>query len=942
MDISDKIQGAFNDPSIRLLGQIEISEEEYKKLIEYTRQRILSLQLQTIMPVDVILSVALVHIAIREYSDGNYWDCFRRAIGLNVPSSRTNLIGQVFISTVKHYHLFQIERETGSNNAYVENIKAHAIVPNNYLQGYFDFLFAFYDRNLFRQLPENIDEDYLELSEFFSNTLKDTGDSFVLRNLDNKPAKTYKLLKATRVLFAQGDPDTVSTELHAHLKIIDDYYYDGVMQKTGDRFTAGFSKWISATQVINERSSRKRRSEVFYRSPYFRIDRHTKDVILVIPEQKIRNEDYENKANVEIKSANYNKTIKLSLRRAFGVLVSEEEEIIVPAHYLFDEFIITIRTKNERSFSIPQKDYRIFGEDYDETLKLCKGHNYLLVRKSASIRGAKYSYASKEHADWDEYAYDDINDKSVIYINNTPISTMGGFVVGPNFTHVSSEYELYENEKRIQSAYKHPTVSFRLSKNTVRGSFILVNGKRYPIMRYASSIVELPVEDDTYGITFALEKIINDDDDDDGLYTVYLDEPSKRIKEICSYVLLRSLRCHTEKRRYIFADEALISITGNYDIVPLNCKRADNGCDFILPLGDGKESAEFSLWLDEHDYTLKIPVMVFKYGFERKLQSSKMDYIWHADLKNDFWISMPGATEATVYCELGDAKEEVRGVKVDTGIFRFDLTPLVQAIRENWEDYYCYIKLSYTDNKPRTLTVYKVTNQLMVNYANVIFDKNNQAAVEVKYEGPENRLLIRFTESDNGKTVAERIVHNGTNSFSELSGDNLYTMHLLEITPDTFGFSFKETPVDEPKRWIGAINLNDVSNCIIRLRGASWGGENLKLLYSYVLNNLQKVDEYSYIGSLKERRNTYGGRKYPVTIVAKRVLIECVPDPNHGTLHITSLQTEFEDGVYDPLYYDKWRKRFICSNRVENNDPSRYIALYDEDTVFDTYLRRKK
>ena len=936
MGFQETIDSALKDPDIRLLGQINISEEEYKELVAYTHDYVRSIVPRTITPVDIYLAAAMVQIAIRAYSDGNYWTCFKEEINLDISASRTTFVGQVFVATLKKYHMFHIEKEAGANNAYVENIKLHAIVPNNYLQGYFDFLYAFYDKNLFRQLPDSIDEDYFELSEFFSSTLKNTGDSFVLQNLDNKPAKTYRLLKATRVLFAQGDSATVSQELQRHLRILDNYYYDGLIQQNGDRFADGFYRWVSTTQSINPKKEGKGRGEAFYKRPYFYIDCNTEDVKLIIPKQKIRNEDYDNGAFVEIKSERFNQTIRLIPYRAFGVIVSEEAHISVPAHILFEKTEITIRTISQRSFSIPKQDYRVFGDDHEETSTLHNGHNYLVVRKNAEVRGTKYSYVNKSYSEWDEYSYDDINDNSVIYINNTPLSTTGSFAAGADFTHVSTEFELYENEKRIQAAYKHPTISFKLSKNALNGSVLLINGKRYPV-KSCATIVELPEENDIYGITIVLERII---DAADGLYIIYLDEPAKKPKEICTYVLLRSLRCRTERRRYVFADEAIITVSGNYDIVPINCKGIENGSYYLLPLSDGREYADFSLRIDEHDYTLRIPVMVFKYGFEGKLQSSKLEYIWHADLKNDFMISMPGATEATAFFESGDIKEEAKGTPLGNGFFRFDITSLVQAIRDHYYPYN-YIKIKYTDNKPRTLTVYKVLTRLLVAHANVFFDKNGQVVVYVEYEGPDNLLSLRFTASDTKEIVAERVVHNGINIFPELSGDILYTMHMLEVTPDPFGFALEEE-IDKPKKGIGAIYLNDISNCTIRLLGASWRGEELNFNYAYWLNNLQRIDECSYIGVLKERKKRNGSRtQYSATVVSNRVLVECIQN-DCGTLEIVSVQTEFEEGIYDPVYYDKTQRRYVCSNNLPENDHSRYIAMYDDDAAFKSEIRRRK
>ncbi len=105
------------------------------------------------------------------------------------------------MTTLRHFNLFIIEHGRGSRYAYVENIKANAFVPNNYLFGYFDFLFSFYDRNLFRQILDDIEESIYEIIDFMVDSLSSSSDSDNIRieNYGNKPAKTYRLLKATRL-----------------------------------------------------------------------------------------------------------------------------------------------------------------------------------------------------------------------------------------------------------------------------------------------------------------------------------------------------------------------------------------------------------------------------------------------------------------------------------------------------------------------------------------------------------------------------------------------------------------------------------------------------------------------------------------------------------------------------------------------------------------------
>ena len=107
MSVKETIDKALMNPDMCLLGQIIVSKEEYEELICYSQKKVQSILPRTIMPADIYLSVALVQIAIKKYSDGNYWDYFKSEIGLPyLSSSRTNLVGQVFVSTLKKYHLF--------------------------------------------------------------------------------------------------------------------------------------------------------------------------------------------------------------------------------------------------------------------------------------------------------------------------------------------------------------------------------------------------------------------------------------------------------------------------------------------------------------------------------------------------------------------------------------------------------------------------------------------------------------------------------------------------------------------------------------------------------------------------------------------------------------------------------------------------------------------
>jgi hypothetical protein len=712
VSLHEKIINSLNNPDKKLIGQIIISDDEYNELLIYAHRRVSDLFFETIVPADPMLSVTLVQIAIRCYAEGNYWTYFKEEIDLDVSTSKANYVGQIFIATLNRYRLFQIEREQGTKYAYVENIKAHAFVPNNYLDSYFDFLFAFYDHNILRQLPENIEDVFSEMSDFFSSTLNDSGEHFSLAKFENKPAKSYKLLKATRTLFAQGDIVALSEEVYRHLQIIDKYYYDDVIPGDHERFGEVFSEWVKISTEINDNRHKreKRRSGVFYHKPYFSVNRTLETTSLIIPEQKIRNEDFNGAAYAIVSVDGDKKKFRLSMYRAFGVLVSEQLKI--PVDNLFSHIEVIIKSDTEKLFEIPESDYRIFDTEFVELPKLHAGNNYFLVKKTTEVRGKEAVYTKDVHPRWNEYSFSDVDEKTVIYINNYPISMRASFIEGANFSYVSKEYTLLNQDKEIQTAYKHPSISFKVTKESLDGSFLWCNKNRFKITAIASSIFEQPDGINNYDVTILLNNIL---DYTAGLYRIYIDEPKKQHREICRYVFLPDLRCQPEKARFIFASDAVVTIFGNYDIKPINAIQIEEGSqEYLVDLSDGTEFADFSLLLDNYDYTLRVPLQIFRHGFEGNLQYSRPEYLWHTKLKNDLYISMPGATEAKVYISSKGVEKTAIGKVLGNGVFRFDISDIVAYIRKSTKAYN-YISIMYLDNKWRKLSLYRVLNRLYVN-----------------------------------------------------------------------------------------------------------------------------------------------------------------------------------------------------------------------------------
>ena len=477
-ELVKRIREEFTSSRFELISQIAISDDEYEELLQYVRDKVKNSYVQMLVPSDEVLSVAMVQIAIRVYSEGNYWDYFDEEVGIEISQSKKYYFAQIFAKTIQKYKLFELEQENQSKHSYVENIKAHAFVPNKYLHNYFDFLFSFYDRNLFRQLTDEIDEDIDDLIGFVSESLSRSGDVVSIEKSGNKPAKSYKLLKATRALIAQSTSTVVSDTFFDHLVLMDNYYYDGKLPPKADRFSEAFQEWVEKkNSEINasDSISRKRKAkESFFHKPHFLIDRNNSQLYLMIPSQKFRTEGFVNDAKVEIRVGGELITKHLEVYKAYGVLVSEE--IKLPITDLFAEYKVVISANATQEYLIPSKEYRVFDEDFDESSKLKKGTNYLLVRKGLYVSGnITERFVDTACVLWDKYCYDDVSENSVIYINGKPLSLIGEFSDKPLFECVSKEYLLYKNGRQVQTAYKHPIVSFKINKGMLPRTRLFVN-----------------------------------------------------------------------------------------------------------------------------------------------------------------------------------------------------------------------------------------------------------------------------------------------------------------------------------------------------------------------------------------------------------------------------------------------------------------------------------
>ena len=954
---NNQIADILRENNFKLLGQIEISEKDYIELIEFVSAKVKNMYMPTIPNADLMLSLALVQIAIRRYQDGRFWPCFEEEIGYSVPSARLNYIGKIFYKTIKQYNLF-IPRMDDGDFQYVEYIKAHAFITNYYMQGFYDFSYAYYENNLFRQLnSESIEEDFEDLSSFMETTLKNKNDNIVETG-SNKAAKSYKLLKSTRTTFAICDANTIRKLFLPILKLIDNYFYDGeIPQISKNRYEEAFIEWCRIQDAKNNQKNEKntRTRKEFSHKPYISVDVDKEFSHIVIPPQKFRDEDCEGHATAIIEVNGYTENIELDVYKSFGLYITEEKHIPIPS--IFDSIDITIKTLSEKHYHIPASNYRIFDRQWKYRNRFDIGYNYILVRHGVPT---KWENSQDEIDSYDgyrnwNYFSAKINEESIFHVGNKPISIIGEFSAEPIFERKVEHFSAFNKEgNEIVVSREHPAVSFVVEKEKLNGSVLTVNNIKYSVETIKEKICyDWPEDKRKLAISVPLNVILPMEDKQ---YDVLLDVPGEGNKKLCSYLLVRKFDCRFNKPRYTYDATAMLRITKGdclFDITDESWEvesESEKSITYTIPLDMSSEKAELILYLYD-EYKITMPIRVFKYGFsETSMKSQRDEYIWYTELKETLYVKLPGAKSVSAYYGKLDMSM-FEGTLIAPDTFRIDISEFVRKINEDSQITYHYITLEYEDNAKRRLGLPVIYRQTVIKPYFKLFLDGEVPYIDVDIKGNSN-VFVEIKTLSGDMVVAKKPIANGKNTFPELSKDEYYNFHPFIEEGSKFAFNTTREYM-QPLFNVGCIDLDNLEKCELIIKTLSAEENILPLNYEYHLNLIEKEDDITYIGSLIgfkiESHSKNGRARYEKDSEGKAVrkklgkvhaFVTRIEDELNVSLQVFS----YEDEDWYSMYYDRNTKSLVHIDDpvLSSKEIDRFIELdeFSANTTFDIDISR--
>lgn len=381
--LQKKIIQAFTEQNearkIHFIGDVQIDDDEYALLLEYTRHQLKSHAVYSPGIGDSpLMAVALVQIGIRFY-DGSYWPHAERELRVKLPGTSQKFLNETFQNTARVYefHLMQ-------NTHAVQSILFHGIVSNYYAKGLFELLFQYYNRDLRRNINKSTPERMAMFLEAIKQTEKenDALASDFVSKLISGTSKAYKLNKHTLAAIT-AFPQTNIPRLMKYIELIDGAFWNHKFPTgTGTRLTECFKSWAENSCELQEnyrvrctdqKNAVKRKK--YFQSPYLRIDRKENCFELRLPQQVLRPDLAGDSVVWEIRSGDTYNLRVCDAYEVFGGIETAEESFPISQKALLAAIECVLRRGETiiNRFTIPAVCARFFDEDGDQASSLQAG-----------------------------------------------------------------------------------------------------------------------------------------------------------------------------------------------------------------------------------------------------------------------------------------------------------------------------------------------------------------------------------------------------------------------------------------------------------------------------------------------------------------------------------------------------------------------------------------
>lgn len=921
---------------VKLLGDIPLDVKERQQLYETVAESLKdspSLNKKH----DLVIAVALVRVGMHEYKDGNYWSNFNKAIGIELNSHRSSKLGRMFLRTLKHYNLPIYQQK--NTQKYVQNILTHGFVPDCYLEDFLGFTYAFYEMNLSCDLSRDVEEEIDNLRVYLASK---QGDEDVTLTAGKVP-KSHYLRKSTCIALSMSDDRGRNIFLHV-LKQIDRHHWDQILPKAkNNRFNKWLINWVEETPLLVAATAEglpsRKKGRYQFLTPYKKLSPTNNQFCLVIPSQKIRNDQLPTDPFVQVTIEDKVTNIALDTYEIFaGGYRSEQVFVPLKTEDLFQEISIDLLLKEKRNIGVLQaKDYIFFDNEFVEINNVVNGNMFILAKPDTYIRSDEIldKYKKENFIMYQLYLEDD----DIVYIDSVGFSPQGkmpeGITNRGKCTGVTFGDEL-ENSSLVYA--KHPDLNFQTKNQELTGIGLVVNGQRFRLIDYLKKgvyVKELPDGEDSLNVLVQLEKIL---DKKIGVYELSIERPNETDLQCQKYLLIPHFNYHFEGAPYIFQDTGIISLTNGEMLKPLKAQTLSPN-SYQLIFDQEINYALFKIETKDLIGTLKITIPILKWSVDNcNWQIHRKKYLWHNDIKDKLYIQLPFASSLSLV--ISQTTEYLEGVRENDGwdswIYSFDI--------QQFSGYFNQSKKETLETRGRTplelvvqgeripFTEVVAQNFIISNSSSPSLENNlaekkcylrvdmvgrNKAYVDIVKKNS-NKIIVDSSEIIDGEVVIDSILTNGC-----------YDLSIYEVEED-FGLDTKSVlyyaPIEPCD--VGNLGIRDLSKCNLIIKSIKENMFYTNIDNTYKLSNVKpQTDNTVFTGDLKLVDENL--KKSETVCLAKVIFLS---ESNYSRAILKC----YRDNEWDYLLFDTETNKLLKEEdpKVSRKEAYRRYKVLDDKYVF--------
>ncbi len=873
---------------IKYIGDILINDAEYEILMHYLKRVMSDFSNLRQRCDDPLLAVALVQVGIREYN-GSFWSHISRICDRKLDGAKQGIIGGVFYETLIRHNKIHLEK-----SEFVNNILMHCFVTKHYADDFFEFIFAYYQYDLDRDLSQHTKEMRERLIA-------------CMRKAEDSP-RAFRIKKGTADA-ATSNELGCKIRIRNILKWIDTYLFEDVLpDKSPNRIAQFFCEWAKSSKRFrfekNLVTGYGAKGKVRFRTPYIHFDRKEEQFYLVLPVQTVPLNDNEESARLSWK-VSYNDIVKEfdseTVNTVIGCRNIDKGYFPIESEDIFSKFRIElIKNENEtiKRFVVNSDSARFFDDEFDyfSGERLYEGAIYAFTHRGDVLTSDGFISCEK-YLGLDFYSMELVKGNVVKKPDGKALFVGKNIVEGLSLhNNLDGASVIYEG-KSVPVYNNIPSLLIKVKASLLSGVLLIVNGERYRL-DLKKVIVFSGEADNVDYCLIDLGMYINCD----GVYEVYVSIPSERHAREYLFAFLQGFEYEFVDAPYIYKTQGEIKIIRQNSVT---LQKHENVYSFEIK----EETKFFDVIVGEVKLSIIIPLFKWKFNFMDSWHIEAPEMLWHKDFPEKIYFQTAANNIFLCSDMISLDEDELQNIRCE---YKAEIDSYVCDTRKikSWLEVGMAIhNLSIEVYGSSFSFLSVVTRSILTNCVLKSDEEHDQLIIESSISGFSDCVVDIYRD---GKKVADKLqlTYSGA-KFKTQIFEGMFELVFFEYDDDEFDFGYavysefarKSFTLKQKHNLLGkTIRINYITEGKCNQSIFSATKYNFKNYLTVTLMQQDENETNIYYGKSQSSDNTLSGLDIQLEILDRKNFTKALV-----------FFYDIEEEAYVDFMYDKYKRQLVIA-----------------------------